>query len=169
MNTRIIKNGLALTAVAVLLSACGSPSSQNDDPLLGAAFGQGQTESAANTNYVAITDEELGFLANVPDTETASLRVMDDFTFDTSRETTVSMSIPEASSVNAEATFCTDYSLQSGGDYEVNYDSCVLSAPLLGGELNEELNLVNQHSSVLGIVWFQDPSMQPMYQEFHFD
>lgn len=169
MKTRIIKNGLALTAVALLLSACGSPTSQNDEPYLGAAFGQGQTASAADTNYIAITDEELGSLANVPDTETASLRVMDDFTFDTSRQTTVSLSVPEASSQSAEATFCTDYSLQASGEYDVNYDSCVLTAPLLGGELNEELNLVNQHASVLGIVWFQDPAMQPMYQEFHFD
>jgi len=35
--------------------------------------------------------------------------------------------------------------------------------------LNEDLDLVNQHSSVLGIVWFEDEAMLPMYQEFHFD
>lgn len=168
MNKTTIKNSLALTAVTVILTACGSSSSQNDEPLIGAAFGQGQTDSAANTNYVAITDAELGILAEVPDTETASLQVLNDFTFDTARRTNVSLSIPEARTVAAEATFCTDYSLEASGHYEVDYNSCVLSAPLLGGELNEDLDLVNQYDSVLGIVWFQEEAMQPMYQEFHF-
>ena len=169
MKTITIKNSLALTAVTLVLTACGSSSSDSDEALLGAALPQGQTDSAINTPFVAITDEELGELAEVPDTQTASLQVFDDFTFDTARRTNVALSIPEATAVNAEATFCTDYSLEASGDYDVNYDSCVLSAPLLGGELNEDLDLVNQHSSVLGIVWFEDEAMLPMYQEFHFD
>ena len=169
MKTKTIKNSLALTAVTLVLTACGSSSSESDNALLGAALPQGQTDSALNTPFVAITDDELGELAEVPDTQTASLVVFDDFNFDTARRTNVALSIPEASAMSAEATFCTDYSLEANGAYDVEYESCVLSAPLLGGELNEELDLVNQHSSVLGIVWFEDEGMQPMYQEFHFD
>ena len=169
MKKITIKNSLALTTMTVVLAACGSSSTDSDEPILGAAFVQGQTASAANTNYVAITDEELGELAEVPDTETASIQAFNDFTFDTARRTNVSLSVPEAFGVQAEATFCTDYTLSASGDYDVNYDSCVLSAPLLGGELNEDLDLVNQHDSVLGIVWFQEASMMPVYQEFHFD
>ncbi len=170
MKTKTIFHGTAVTALSVLLIACGGSSSSDSDPvLLGAAITEGQTDSAANTNFVAITDSELGDLANVPDTKTASLQVLDDFTFDTSRSTTVSMSIPEARNVDAEATFCTDYSAKNDGTYDIDYNSCVLSAPLLGGVLNEELNLVNQHASVIGVVWFQDPAIQPVYQEYHFD
>ena len=169
MKKTTIRNSLALTALTAVLTACGSSSSDSDGALLGAALPQGQTDSAAGTNFTATTDEELGDLAIVPDTETASLQVLNDFTFDTARRTNVSLSIPEAITESAEATFCTDYSLDVSGDYDVNYDSCVLSAPLLGGQLNEDLDLVNQHDSVLGIVWFQEASMQPMYQEFHFD
>lgn len=169
MKIRMIKNSLALSVVTLMISACGPTSGENDEPSLGAAAGVEQTASAANTNYVGITDEELGSLAEVPETETSRLLIMDDFTFDTSRKTTVTMSVPEAIGVSAEATFCTDYSLQVNGDYDVDYDSCILTTPLLGGELSEELNLVNHHASVLGIVWFRDNTMQPLYQEFQFD
>ena len=171
MKTKSIINCAAFTAITVLLSACGSSSSNSDDiSLLAAAFEQGQTtSSAADNNFVATTDEELGDLAIVPVTQTAQLLVHDDFTFETSRSTSVSMSVPEAASVDAEATFCTDYSANGDGSFDVNYDSCVLSAPLFGGQLNEDLNLVNQHTSVIGVVWFQDPTMLPVYKEFHFD
>jgi len=169
LKITIIKNGFALTALAMLLSACGSSGGEDEQPILGAATGLTQTASAADTNYVALTDEELGELAEVPVTETAQLQVFNDFTFDTSRQTTVHMFVPEAVGVSAEASFCTDYSVRDNGEYDVNYDSCVLTAPLLGGELNEDLNLVNQHTSVLGVVWFQDPSVPPMYQEFQFE
>jgi len=87
MKTITIKNSLALTAVTLVLTACGSSSSDSDEALLGAALPQGQTDSAINTPFVAITDEELGELAEVPDTQTASLQVFDDFTFDTARRT----------------------------------------------------------------------------------
>lgn len=169
MTTKTIISGAAFTALSIMLTACGSSSSNSDEVELGAAFAQGQTGSAAETNYIALSNEELGTLAEVPETQTAALQVLDDFTFDTSRNMTVTMSIPEAAIVEAEATFCTDYSANGDGSFDINYDSCVLSAPLFGGELSEELNLVNQHDSVIGVVWFQDPSMQPMYQEYHFD
>jgi len=170
MKIKRILTSSTLVATALLVSACGSPVSDNDDgPFLGAALPQGQTASAAGTNYVALTDEELGWRAEVPDTDTANLQVYNDFTFDTSRRTKVDLSIPEAVNVSAEATFCTDYTMSAAGEYDVDYNSCVLQAPLFGGELSEELDLVNQHDKVLGIVWFQDPEMQPMYQEFHFD
>lgn len=168
MKIRTIKNGFAVTGVAMLLSACGSSGGDSDPPTLGAATGLEQSASAAETNYVALTDEELGVLAEVPETQTAQLQVFNDFTFDTSRQTTVHMSVPEAIGASAEVSFCTDYSLEDNGTYDVNYDSCVLTAPLVGGELNEELHLVNQYASVLGVVWFQDTSILPMYQEFHF-
>jgi len=171
MKIRTIRNSFALTAVAMVLSACGSSSEGDDgsEPAIGAAIGVEQTASAADTNYVGITDEELGDLAEVPDTETARLQVFDDFTFETARQTSVYLSIPEAVGVSAEATFCTDYSLKDNGDYDVNYDSCILTTPMFGGVVDEELNLVNQHDSVLGVVWFQDPNIPPQYQEFQFD
>jgi len=171
MKIRTIKNSFALTAVAMVLSACGSSSGEDDgsEPAIGAAIGLEQTASAANTNYIAITDEELGDLAEVPDTDTSRLQVFDDFTFETARETNVYMSVPEAVGVSAEASFCTDYSLKDNGDYDVNYESCVLTTPMFGGIVDEELSLVNHHESVLGVVWFQDANMAPQYQEFQFD
>jgi len=65
--------------------------------------------------------------------------------------------------------FCQAAQLKDNGDYDVNYDSCILTTPMFGGVVDEELNLVNQHDSVLGVVWFQDPNVPPQYQEFQFD
>jgi len=155
--------------LALMVTACGSPSSEGDHGPALASAQPLQTTDALGTPYVAITDEDLGWRADVPDTSTARLQVMDDFTFNTSHRTTVEMWVPEAVNVSAEATFCTDYQLIEGGGYEVNYNSCVLQVPLENGALNEELNLVNEHQSVLGIVWFQDQALQPVYQEFHFN
>jgi len=155
-----------LLSVAVLaIAGCGG-SGDSNEPAQGAAVAQ--SESAAGTPYVGITDEELGWRAEVPETQTAALQVNDEFDFATSRRNKVELYIPEAAGQNAEAAFCTDYT-QNGADYEVNYESCVLHAPLVGGTLSEDVNLVNQHGKVLSIVWLEDPSKPPIYQEFTFD
>ncbi len=170
MNTRNLVGNAAVTSIALLLGACGSSATSyesEEQPELGAASQQIETPSTADSNYVSA--EALSNLGDVPDTRTAALVVLDDFTFETSRDTTVSMYIPEAVGVGAEASFCTDYTRLGDGRFDVDYDSCVLSAPLVGGYLEEEIDLVNQHDRVLGVVWFQDPAMDPMYREYQFN
>jgi len=166
MKKKQLLNNVSMAVLALAVSACGSSSGE---PATGAAQAYfGQTASAAGTPYFGISDEELGWRAEVPETETALLNVQNDFNFDASRRTIVRMSVPQAVNEQAEASFCTDYSFD-GVNYEVDYDSCVLQAPLRNGQLREEINLGNHHSSVLGIVWLQDPDADPVYQEFNFD
>jgi len=179
MNIQQIISACSLSALAALFVGCSAsaPNDSLNSPVLGAALPAVppansepfQQQAFNDTNYVATSDQQLGFLANVPTTQTASFRAYDDFTFNTSQIQPVSFSLPENSAHQAEATFCTEYQIQESGTYRVNYNSCILSAPVLGGNLNEEINLVNQYQSVIGVVSFQDPSIQPIYQEFHFD
>jgi len=156
MKTKQLLTYTTCSALALLVAACGSPSVEGEaGPNLAAAL-PNQSESAQGTPYVAISDEELGWRADVPETATANLQVEDSFDFATSRNAQVDM-------------FCTNYTKLPDDTYEVDYNSCVLQAPLNGGVLSEQISLVNQHASVLAVVWFQDESMQPMYQEFHFE
>jgi len=168
MTTKRIVSNTALSVAALMVTACGSPTVDNDAGATIAAAQPAQTTDAQGTPYVAISDEDLGWRAEVPETQTAELQVNNDFNFETSRRTKVQLSVPDAVSVAAEATFCTEYTRLDNGEYDVDYDSCVLQAPLNGGELSTELSLVNQHGSVLAVVWFQDESMPPAYQEFNF-
>lgn len=148
-----------ISIIAVALSACGG--SSDNGPAIE------QTASAVGTPYVGITDEELGWRAEVPETQTAALRVTGEFDFATARRAKVTLVVPEAMNENADAAICTDYTATSDG-YEVDYGSCVLQAPLVAGQLEEEFSLVNQHDSALSIVWFEDPDKAPLYQEFNF-
>jgi len=166
MKKKQLLNSVSMAVLALAVSACGS---SNNEPATGAAQAYfGQSASAAGTPYVGISDEELGWRAEVPETQTALLNVQNDYNFDASRRTVVTMSVPQAVGEKAEASFCTDYSFD-GVDYEVDYDSCVLHAPLVNGQVSEEINLGNHHSSVLGIVWLQDSNADPVYKEFNFD
>ena len=175
MNIQQKISACSLSTLAVLFVGCNASGSNNslDTAVLGAAVPTSsqpfQQQAFNDTNYVATNDQQLGFLARVPTTQTASIRAFDDFAFNTSQTQSVSFSLPENSTHQDEATFCTEYKMQASGSYQVNYNSCILSAPVLGGSLDEELNLVNQYQSVIGVVSFQDPSIQPIYQEFHFD
>jgi len=174
VNTDVMRSALWVVSVTTLIG-CNSaePDTHVQSPVLGAALAEHSTpyqpQPFNDTNYVGTSDQELGYLAQVPETLTAAMYTSNDFAFTTSHIQPVSFSLPEMSTQQAEATFCTEYKMQSTGDYSVNYNSCVLSAPVLGGSLNEELKLVNQHQSVIGVVSFQDPNIQPIYQEFHFD
>jgi len=160
MNIQQIISACSLSALAALFVGCSAsaPNDSLNSPVLGAAL-----------PAVPPANSEPFQQQAVPTTQTASFRAYDDFTFNTSQIQPVSFSLPENSAHQAEATFCTEYQIQESGTYRVNYNSCVLSAPVLGGNLNEEINLVNQYQSVIGVVSFQDPSIQPIYQEFHFD
>ena len=113
-NKKLIMPAM-LSVATVLISACGG-SSDSSEPAQGAAITQ--SESAAGTPYIGITDEELGWRAEVPETQTAALLVNDDFNFETARQTRVEFNLPEASGENAEASFCTDYTATPDG-YEV--------------------------------------------------
>lgn len=175
MKLQHIKKVVSISTLCVLFAGCGTTNRGEElsNPTLSAALPLTsepfQQQTFNDTNYIGTNDQQLGFLAQVPRTQTASIPAYDDFAFDASQFQSVNFSLPETSNQPAEATFCTEYSLQSPGQYPLNYNSCVLTAPVLGGVVDEELNLVNQHDTVIGVVSFQDPSIQPIYQEFHFD
>lgn len=171
MNKCKFSTGSGLVILSSLLVACGSPSNTGDQPLLGAAQGVGPAVPAVAelpATFVELSNEELTDLADVPETKTSDLLVASDFTFSTSRRVGVSLDIPEASDMQAEASICTDYTLLPDGSFDINYDSCVMTAPLAGGVFTDKVNLVNQHQSVVAVVWLEDTTMQPVFREFEF-
>ena len=140
----------------------------SNTPDLGAALASGQTESAIGTPYVGITVEELGALVETPETETANIVTSSEFNFPTSRAVALDLYVEEARGVTTDVVLCTDYS-KVGDTYDVDYNSCIMQAEMLDGQLTTELDIVNQYERLLGVVWFQDEGTEPVFQEFEFE
>ena len=125
-----------------------------------------QTESAIGTPFIGITAEELSSLPAVPVTETSNIEVARDFNFKTARKVAVDFNVEEARGLITDVSICTDYQVTAQGGYEVDYDSCLLSAPMFDGRLAADVMLVNEYQSILGIVWLPEEGSEPVFQEF---
>jgi len=134
-----MKKLILVTALPVLLSACGGSGSQSE-PELGAAY-----------------EPEM--------TNTRDLRVDASFNFASSRSIDIDFDIAEAAGSDASVSICTDYS-PGGGAFDVNYESCSISGEMQDGTFNEKIDVTHEFDSVVAVVWFQDPSTEPLYKEF---
>lgn len=142
--------------VASALSACGGGTSS---PEQAAA----QPEALLNP-YEESTLSYSAQQVATQDSETAQLTVATDFDFAPSETVQISLDFPEARNDQATVLICTDYALEQG-EYEIDYDSCAMRAPLLNGRIDHEMKVVNRYDSVLGVVWFAQPGTEPLYQE----
>lgn len=143
---------LLLTAgVAVLLGACSGggesgPTAELESPELGAAIA---LESTAPSN-------------------TRDINIDADFDLASSRSINVNFDIAEAEGTDASVSICTDYT-QGGTAFDVNYESCTVTAEMQNGEFSHVMNVTHEFDSVVAVVWFQNPGSQPMYKEFFVD
>jgi len=132
---------ITVTALSVMLSACGGSGTPSEP--------------------------ELGAAAAVP-TNTQDLQVDKKFNFASSRSIDIEFDIAEAASGDASVSICTEY--QAGGNaYDVNYESCTVSGDLEEGKFEHVMDVTNEFDSVVAVVWFQDPSSEPLYKEFFVD
>ena len=139
-----MKKVITVAAVCVALSACnGSGSAGLNEPDLGAA------SAVAQTN-------------------TADLKVNESFDFASSRSIDIEFDIADAANTDASVSICTQYN--PGGDaYDVNYESCTVTAGMQNGKFSHVMDVTNEYSSVVAVVWFQDEASEPLYKEFAVD
>ncbi|PWQ97800.1 hypothetical protein [Leucothrix pacifica] len=145
-----MKNLITLASMAVLLAACGG------GPL-------SETGSSSGTS-------DGGPVAETPDTTpaleyTADLKSSADFDFATSRAIAIDFDVEQARVSEGLMSLCTNYT-ESDGAYDIDYDSCTVQSPLVDGVYSGQMDVTNDVNSVIGVVWFKDPDIAPVYKEF---
>lgn len=103
-----------------------------------------------------------------PVTDTKSLKVADNFTFDTARTIDIDFDLESARGTQASVSICTSYT-QDAEDFDVDYDSCAVRAPMMDGVFSHSMEVTNEFDSVVAVVWFKDSSMAPLHREFSID
>lgn len=135
-----MKRVITVAAISAILSACGGSGTQTTDPGLGAAVAPSPTN-------------------------TSDLRVDQGFNFASSRSINIDFDIAEATLSDASLSICTEYN-PNGGAYDVDYESCTVNGDLQDGKFNHVMDVTNEFDSVVAVVWFQDPSNEPLFKEF---
>lgn len=163
---------IAIALTGTLIVGCRPHDDGNDssagvsnEPEIGAALAVQQTESAIGTPFVGITVAELGELAEAPNTITNSIVASRDFSFTTSRKISVELDVVEARGMTTDVVICTDFT-NLEHTYDVNYDSCLVRTQMYDGQLTSEIDIVNHHDKLLGVVWFPEEGTEPVYREF---
>lgn len=65
-------------------------------------------------------------------------------------------------------SLCNAYQQTSSQAYQVDYQSCLLRAPLNQGALYRELQVANHHQQLIAVIWRYDGSA-PTYQTWQYD
>lgn len=142
-----MKNLMTLASLTLLLTACGGgPGTDSADTTDSGS--QGQTPDTSQT------------LEN-----TAELKSSADFNFDTSRAIAIDFDVAQARTSAGLMSLCTKYT-ETDGEYDVDYDSCTVQSPLVDGIYSGSMDVTNDISSVIGVVWFKDSDIDPVYKEF---
>ncbi|QFU74583.1 hypothetical protein EY643_02345 [Halioglobus maricola] len=82
---------------------------------------------------------------------TEDLQVPDGFVFDDTYVLSVDIDVSAVLDEKAYLSICSEYS-QTGSDYEINFDACQLSTPLVGGRYVGELNLTGSTTELLVVI-----------------
>lgn len=144
-----MKKTMTVATLSLTLAACG---------------GSGSNESNG------LTEPELGaaLSSSAQLISTADLKVDENFNLASSRSIDIEFDIADAANSDASVSVCTDFS-PGGGAYDVNYESCVVSGEIQDGKFQHVMDVTNEFDSVVAVVWFQDPSNEPLYKEFFID
>lgn len=153
----------AITTSLAVLTGCGGDSNPTAALETGAALAattdavppQSETTDAASIDLTEVSD-------------TKSLTVAKDFSFATAQHIDIAFDLESARDTDASVSICTSY-MEDASGYDIDYDSCSVRGPMVGGVFNHSMEITNEFDSVVAVVWFLDPSMQPMYQEFSID
>lgn len=162
MKQNLIRTSIALSLIATL-SACSSESSDTA-PAVGAAL---PAPVATDTETIdpgsAITPAPA-----VLATDTNTLSVSEEFSFDTARTIDIDFDLEQARGQDASVSICTSYG-QDGDAFDVDYSSCAVRGPMLDGVFNHSMEITNEFDSVIAVVWFQESSIEPLHRVFTID
>jgi len=154
-----MKRIITIASMSVFLAACG-----------GSGGGSGGDSNNAPGSEMTLVPELGAAMPTEPDVpvDTASLEVADDFAFATSRSIDIEFDLEQARGQEASVSLCTGY--QPDGDaFDVDYETCTVQGVMIDGMFSHQMEVTNEFDSVMGVVWFQDASMEPLYREFHVD
>lgn len=139
-----MKHLITISSLAFLLAACGGG-------------GTGTADSSGPSGESPGTVPVLEY--------TADLKSSADFNFDTSRAIAIDFDVEQARTSPGLMSVCTQYT-ETEGEFDVNYDSCTVQSPLENGVYSGTMDVTNDIDSVVGVVWFKDPDIAPIYKVF---
>lgn len=157
-KNNIVSNALILLAALVTLSACGGGSSSTPNTSTATASTNTTTTNNTNTTNSNTTTAEF---------KTADLVVSKDFTFDSARKLDVFVDVSSKASTQSNFSLCKNYTRNSNGSYNVDFDSCLLKTVLNNGQYQGNVNITNDVDKLISVVWFLDDIQNPQYNEIN--
>ena len=156
------KYHITIAAISVALSACAGTGEETDsgnapaNPHLSAAHGA--VQEGAQATIPEVTPEV------TPSVQTADLLANDDFDFATSWDMDINFGLPLN---NAYLSLCTEYKNSENSMVEVQFDSCIVRAPISNGQfVSEDVPMTNEIKSIIAVlIDYANPS-SPLYVEF---
>ena len=145
-----MKNLITLASLTLLLTACG-----------GGGAGDSSSDTSTAVAVPAASPEAVTPLLE----NTADLRSSVDFDFSSSRAIAIDFDVAAATTAPGMLSLCTKYT-KSGEAFDIDYDSCAVQTPIINGVYNSKMDITNDINSVVGVVWFSDETIAPIYKEF---
>lgn len=165
-----MKNLITLASLTLLLTACGggpgvdsSDGGSDGGPAVMVTGAEGQNPDT--TTPATSTDDQNPDTASPALEYTADLRSSADFDFSSSRAIAIDFDVAAASTSPGLMSLCTKYT-KTDDSFDVDYNSCTVQAPLENGLYSGKMDVTNDINSVIGVVWFKDETIQPVYKEF---
>lgn len=106
---------------------------------------------------------------NVVANRTADLKSTSSFEFKTQWELHVDFDIADARNSQGFLSLCSDYEFDGESAYQINYDKCALRAAIDNGRFNSSVNVTNDVTDLLAVVWFNEAFRAPLFLEFEID
>jgi hypothetical protein len=139
------------------ITGCGSGAGEPGEPGVAAALSAiGGTAPAPVTTS---TEPEFEVF------DTKALLVADDFAFDTAQRIDIDFDLESARNTEASVSICTTYAQDDIG-YDINYDTCTVQSAMINGVFSHSMEVTNEYTSVIAVVWFQNPELSPIHREF---
>jgi len=165
-----LPNSEANSAEQVAEQAAEQVAEQTTEQTTEQAAGPGGTDGATDTvDNVAVVDPDTGGDSNVapppaPSVQTGELQASSDFNFETTWDMDIDFSLPLS---NAYLSLCTDYSVSDNGAAEVQFDSCIVRAPIAASSYRAtDIAMTNHTTSLIAVlIDYANPSV-PTYVEF---
>lgn len=144
---------LIISLLPVALCACGSADSDSDNEInMGAAL----SGSSGGGAVVPAT--------SAPTVQTADLQASVQFDFATSWDMDIDFTLPLA---NTYMSLCTDYTKSDNGTVDVQFDSCIVRAPISNGQYSSDnVPMTNSVDSLIAVLIDYANPASPLYVEF---
>lgn len=121
---------------------------------------------AAAEEEAAETENENEEVVFIPESEVWQISARAAFPFGTARMIKLSVDLPSFAGQVAKVSVCTDF-VESEYGYKIDYKSCPVRGNLVNGQFEQGLALMNQYDSAIGVIWFKNKWIEPVYQKFY--